>query len=108
MKQLLEYIIPNIVNHPDEVEITETQDNGTVNLTIKVNEEDTGRVIGKAGKVIKAIRQIARVIAIKQGVRVNIDVLDGQSHLNQTAQESTEYAQETQEEILPEEDLQSE
>src|SRR5687767_4206468 len=77
MKQLLEYIIPNIVNHPEEVEITESTDNGNVNLTIKVNSEDTGRVIGKAGKVIKAIRQIARVIAIKQGVRVNIDVLDG-------------------------------
>lgn len=79
MKQLLEYVIPNIVNHPDAVEITETTDEGNVNLTIKVHPEDTGRVIGKAGKVIKAIRQIARVIAIKQGVRVNIDVLDGQS-----------------------------
>lgn len=79
MKQLLEYVVPNIVNHPDEVVINETVEDGNVNLTIKVNPEDTGRVIGKAGKVIKAIRQIARVIAIKQGVRVNIDVLDGQS-----------------------------
>ncbi len=79
MKQLLEYIVPNIVNHPGDVEINETHDGDTIVLTIKVNPEDTGRVIGKAGKVIKAIRQIARIIAIKQGVRVNIDVLDGQS-----------------------------
>ncbi len=79
MKQLLEYIIPNIVNHPEDVEINETTDADNVNLTIKVNSEDTGRVIGKAGKVIKAIRQIARVMAIKQGVRVNVEVLDDQS-----------------------------
>lgn len=94
MKQLLEYIIPNIVNHPEDVEINEVSEEGTVSLTIKVNPEDTGRVIGKAGKVIKAIRQIARVIAIKQGVRVNIDVLDGQSQPQETTE--VEEAFETQ------------
>lgn len=76
MKQLLEYIIPNIVNHPEDVVIAETEENGLLNLSIKVNPEDMGRVIGKSGKVIKAIRQIGRIIAIKKGVRVNIDVLD--------------------------------
>lgn len=87
MKQLLEYIVPNIVNHPEDVIITETEDAGLVNLSIKVNPEDMGRVIGKSGKVIKAIRQIGRIIAIKKGIRVNIDVVDED---NQTiAQEST-------------------
>jgi len=76
MKQLLEYIVPNIVNHPEDVVITETDENGVINLSIKVNPEDMGRVIGKSGKVIKAIRQIGRIIAIKKGVRVNIDVVD--------------------------------
>lgn len=76
MKQLLEYIIPNIVNHPEDVVINESEENGVVNLSIKVNPEDMGRVIGKSGKVIKAIRQIGRIIAIKRGVRVNIDVVD--------------------------------
>lgn len=76
MKQLLEYIIPNIVNHPEEVVITEEESNGLITLSIKVNPEDMGRVIGKSGKVIKAIRQIGRIVAIKKGVRVNIDVLD--------------------------------
>lgn len=100
MKQLLEYIIPNIVNHPEEVEINETTDAGNVNLTIKVNPEDTGRVIGKAGKVIKAIRQIARVMAIKQGVRVNIEVLDGGSEGRMSADTDS---QETGEEMALEE-----
>ena len=76
MKQLLEYIIPNIVNHPEDVVINETEENGLTSLSIKVNPEDMGRVIGKAGKVIKAIRQIGRIIAIKRGLRVNIDVVD--------------------------------
>ena len=76
MKQLLEYIVPNIVNHPEDVVINETEENGLTSLSIKVNPEDMGRVIGKAGKVIKAIRQIGRIIAIKRGLRVNIDVVD--------------------------------
>lgn len=76
MKQLLEYIVPNIVNHPEDVVIGEAEENGLINLSIKVNPEDMGRVIGKSGKVIKAIRQIGRIIAIKKGVRVNIDVVD--------------------------------
>lgn len=87
MKQLLEYIIPNIVNHPEDVVISETQEADVLNLTIKVNPEDMGRVIGKSGKVIKAIRQIGRIIAIKRGIRVNIDVLD---EGNQTVASSTE------------------
>lgn len=76
MKQLLEYIVPNIVNHPEDVVINETEENGLITLSIKVNPEDMGRVIGKSGKIIKAIRQIGRIIAIKKGVRINIDVLD--------------------------------
>ncbi|KKW20616.1 MAG: hypothetical protein UY64_C0042G0011 [Parcubacteria group bacterium GW2011_GWA1_51_12] len=76
MKQLLEYIIPNIVNHPEDVVISQESAEGVENLSIKVNPEDMGRVIGKSGKVIKAIRQIGRIIAIKRGLRVNIDVVD--------------------------------
>ena len=58
MKQLLEYIIPNIVNHPEEVKIEETNQDGLVNVTIQTHPEDVGRVIGKSGKVIKSIRTI--------------------------------------------------
>lgn len=76
MKQLLEYIVPHIVNHPEDVVISETEEEGMVNLSIKVNPEDMGRVIGKSGKVIKAIRLIGRIVAIKKGLRVNIDVVD--------------------------------
>lgn len=76
MKQLLEYIVPNIVNHPEDVVITEETTPEGTSLMIEVNQEDMGRVIGKSGKVIKSIRQIARVMAIKRGIRIHIDILD--------------------------------
>ena len=88
MKDLLEYIIPNIVNHPEDVIITETETDGIINLSIKVNSEDMGRVIGKSGKVIKAIRQIGRIIAIKKGLRLNIDVIDEVGSVNNVAIET--------------------
>ena len=90
MKQLLEYIIPNIVNHPEDVVITQEEQEGSVNLFIKVNPEDMGRVIGKSGKVIKAIRQIGRIIAIKKGIRVNIDVVDEGDRVANQDQEAAE------------------
>jgi len=94
MKQLLEYIVPNIVNHPEDVVITEESSEGVENLSIKVNPEDMGRVIGKAGKVIKAIRQIGRIIAIKKGIRVNIDVVDERNQ-NVSEDSATPEADET-------------
>jgi predicted RNA-binding protein YlqC (UPF0109 family) len=80
MKQLLEYIIPNIVNHPEDVTISEEPSSDGTSYIISVNPEDMGRVIGKSGKVIKAIRQIAHIMAVKRGVRIHIDVLDRNSN----------------------------
>ena len=58
MKQLLDYIIPNIVNHPEDVVITEETTAEGTSLSIDVNPEDMGRVIGKEGKVIKSLRTL--------------------------------------------------
>jgi len=74
MKNLLEYILIHLVDHPDEVVIDETKDEQGAIYVIHVHSEDVGRVIGKGGSVIQAIRQIARVRAIKEGERVRIDV----------------------------------
>lgn len=79
MKQFLEYIVPNLVNHPEDVVISEEEKDGMVVLTIKAHPDDIGRVIGKSGKIIKSLRQIVKVLAIKQGVRANIEVADSQN-----------------------------
>jgi len=75
MKQLIEYIVSNIVNHPENVSVTETEaGEGVTKYLIEVNPEDVGRVIGKQGKVIKAVRQIVRIAAIQKGTRAIVDL----------------------------------
>ena len=81
MKQLIEYIVSNIVNHPESVTVTqeETEDKDTAKYLIKVDPEDVGRVIGKQGKVIKAIRQLVRIAAIQKGTRAIVDLLEDEA-----------------------------
>lgn len=77
MKDFLESLIKSIVENPDAVSITEEVDDQERQLlTITVDPEDMGRVIGKSGKVINAVRTIMRVVAIRQGVKVRIDIKD--------------------------------
>lgn len=82
MKEFLENIIKNIVEDPNAVVVTESSEGERINLTISVADADMGRVIGKDGKVINAIRMIMRVMAIRQNVRVRIDIEDNQPPAN--------------------------
>ncbi|MBF8249674.1 MAG: hypothetical protein HW400_275 [Candidatus Levybacteria bacterium] len=72
MKKALEYIISQIVDNPDKVEIKEQEDQGIINFTITVDPSDMGRIIGKNGKVIRAIRNVVKISAIKQNKKINI------------------------------------
>ncbi len=75
MQDTLMFVIKNIVTVPDEVKIEESLDEtGTTTYLVSVNPSDVGRIIGKEGKVIKAIRTIMRVIAIQKGVHVRVSV----------------------------------
>ena len=76
MKDLLDLVLKNITTHPEAVVIEEADDNGVLTYTITVNPEDMGRVIGKDGKVIRAIRSLAHVIAVRQGKRFRIKLAD--------------------------------
>jgi len=74
MKDLVELIVKELVTDKDAVEIVEDRDGGEVNILIKVDEEDKGRVIGVRGNIINSIRTIARSAAIKENVKVNIKI----------------------------------
>lgn len=74
MKDLVELIVKQLVTDKDAVSIEETRDGGEVNILIKVNEDDKGRVIGVRGNIINSIRTIARAAAIKEDVKVNIKI----------------------------------
>ncbi len=77
MKELLLYIVENIVNNPADVKVSEqTREFGEVVLELKVNPEDMGLVIGKGGKIIKAVRSLIRTKAIVDKKKVNLVLLD--------------------------------
>jgi predicted RNA-binding protein YlqC (UPF0109 family) len=76
MKELVEYIARSIAAHPDDVKVTEeTGDDGHVTVRLEVNPEDKGKVIGREGRVAQAMRVLLRVSAIKQDVRVTLEIV---------------------------------
>ena len=79
MKKALEYIVTSIVESPEKVEVIEDEDNGIINFTIKVASSDMGRIIGKNGKVIRGIRNVIKIPAIKQNKKINIELLENSS-----------------------------
>lgn len=74
MKDFLIKIVSAIVDSPEEIEIAETEENGLKIYTILVPEDEIGKVIGKEGKVINAIRCLARLKAIRAQERVLVKV----------------------------------
>jgi predicted RNA-binding protein YlqC (UPF0109 family) len=76
MKDILNYIVTSIVEKDDQVEITETEEEGVVNLVIAVAKEDMGRIIGKNGKVIKSIRNIMKIPAMKNNKKVFVSLAE--------------------------------
>lgn len=77
MEELLAYIVKFLVTKPEEIEINSGQNEyGETVLKLKVAQEDMGRVIGKQGKIIKAIRDLIRVAAVKDGSKVRVELVD--------------------------------
>jgi len=75
MKQLVEYIAKSIVNAPDDVEVTEENDERGLVLKLTVADDDKGRIIGKQGRIAGAIRTLLRVKAAKQGIKVTLEII---------------------------------
>ena len=76
MQDLLNLILKNIVTNPDAIQVVVSNEEDREVYTINVDPIDMGRVIGKNGKVIKAIRALAHVVAIRQGKRFRINLAD--------------------------------
>ncbi len=78
MKTLLKYLITAIVKHPDEVEIKESKIGEVVNFSLKIHPEDIKFVIGRQGKTIRAIRNLLRLRAAKDNLKVDLNIEEEQ------------------------------
>ena len=77
MKELLEFIAKNLVTNPNEVSVTEvpTDSERSIILELRVAKEDMGKVIGKQGKIAKAIRMVVKAAAVKENKRVSVEIV---------------------------------
>ncbi len=74
MKKALEFLITSIVEKTEKVVVDEQEQNGIVNFVITVDKEDMGKIIGKNGRVIKAIRNVMKIPAIKNDKKIYINL----------------------------------
>lgn len=76
MKEFVEYIVKNLVDHPDKVNITEVGGTHTIIIELGVEKSDIGKIIGKKGKTINAIRTLLMSVASRNGIRVSLEILE--------------------------------
>lgn len=75
MKDLVEFIARSLVDDPEAVSVTEIEGERSIILELRVAPDDMGKVIGKQGKIAKAIRTITKATAAKEGKRVVVEIL---------------------------------
>ncbi len=75
MKELVEYIAKSIASHPDEVKVTQEEEDGRIILRLEVAPDDKGKVIGRQGRVAQSIRVLLRVAAVKEGTRAILEII---------------------------------
>src|SRR5262245_16267076 len=73
-QEFLEFIVKSLVDHPDDVKIDRKVDEMGVLLSLKINPEDMGQIIGREGSTAKAIRNLVRIVGLKNHARVNLKI----------------------------------
>lgn len=87
MKDLLNFIVTNLVTKPEAVVIDEQREEGIVNLNLTVDSSDMGLIIGKSGQTIRAIRKLLTVRAIAENIRVSVQLTEPPGELRVESQE---------------------
>ncbi len=76
-RAVLEYLVESLVDDPDAVEVDSfEEEDGTIVLELRVHEEDAGKVIGRGGRTISALRTVVKAASVREGRRVLVDVVD--------------------------------
>lgn len=106
-QEFVEYVVKAIVGNPDDVKVTRIIDERGVLLTLSVNPEDMGKVIGKEGRTAKALRTLLRVLGAKGNARINLKVEEPEGStrgLAASSSKSDDKDSDKSEEDKPEED----
>lgn len=75
-QNFVEYVVKQLVDHPEAVEITRTVDDLGVLITLKVHPDDMGKMIGKSGQTAKSLRTLLRIVGSKENLRVNLKIIE--------------------------------
>ncbi|MFY9113764.1 MAG: KH domain-containing protein [Dethiobacteria bacterium] len=76
MKELVEYIAKSLVDYPEQVDVQQVEGERSIILELRVAPEDMGKVIGKQGRIAKAIRIVVGAAAIKENKRVMVEIIE--------------------------------
>ncbi len=76
MRELVDFLVSELVDDPESVEVTETEDDRGMRYTVRVAPDDMGKVIGKGGRTAKAIRAVVRAAATREGTSAYVDIAD--------------------------------
>ena len=76
LESLLLFLVRQLVDEPDKVEVTAKETDSRVDFTLRVAEGDVGKVIGKGGRIVKSIRTVMKAASVKAQRRVHLEVLD--------------------------------
>ncbi len=75
MKELIEYLVKELVDEPEDVSVTEVEKNGAMTYEVHVAPSDLGKVIGKQGRIANALRTVAKAVAMKEKKKVYVEIV---------------------------------
>lgn len=75
MSEMLKLLVKDLVDNPDKVEITEKEEGKVTTLELRVDPSDMGKVIGRQGKIAKAIRVLMKAYAVKENKRIDVEII---------------------------------
>jgi len=89
-REFLDFVVKKLVDHPDDVKIERKVDEMGVLLTLKVNPEDMGQVIGRQGQTARAIRNLVRIVGLRNHARVNLKIEEPEGSTDKPKRDSAE------------------
>ena len=75
MKEIVEVIAKSLVDHPESVQVSEKQDDDQLLLELRVAEDDMGKVIGRQGRIAKALRTVVKAAATRENKKVTVEII---------------------------------